>query len=243
MQPGQRHESDQPGRPLARGRLAVGAQSRPARGGDPRCGRHAAPSTADHRRCGHRQDQDPGPSGRGPARPRRRAGLADASDLLAPRGRRDEAPHRSPAGESSRRGAARCHAALVGHISRRRRAVAARVRRLHRHRSGVHDPRSRGFRRPDQSRPSRAGAVRAPATLSPEGHLSGDLFVRRQYLPGTRRRPAAELSVVPRMGGRTAPAVPRLRRSEAGPAGTRLRRSAALLGAHARRPRTGRRTR
>ena len=55
---------------------------------------------------------------------------------------------------------------LGRHLSRHRRAAAARVCRADRARSRLHDPRPRGFRRPDESGPARARALEDRKPLS-----------------------------------------------------------------------------
>ena len=78
-------------------------------------------------------------------------------------------------------------AGLVRHLPRHRRAAAARICRAHRARSGLHHPRSRGFRRPAESRAPRARPLGDREALSDQGHLPRDLFARGQCRGAARR--------------------------------------------------------
>ena len=62
---------------------------------------------------------------------------------------------------------AQCGPAVGRNLSRHRRALHARVRRAHRARSRVHDPRPRGCRRPDEPRAARTRSFAAPRTGFP----------------------------------------------------------------------------
>ena len=94
---------------------------------------------------------------------------------------------------------------LGRHVPRHRRAAAARIRAAHRPRPGLHHPRPRGFRRPDEPRAPRARPVADREPLSRQGHLPCHLFAR-----GQRARPqldagaGARLSLVRRLGERAA---------------------------------------
>ena len=131
----------------------------------------------------------------------------------------------------ARRAAGRRHL-LVRHLPCHRRAAVARIRRAHRPRPRVHDPRSRGLRRPDepdaprsrlfQDREALSGA-RAPAWRS----------IRARSMPRCRstKCSAARFRGAP-SGKPNCARCSRLCRGQATPARARLRRSAAVLGAH-----------
>ena len=90
--------------------------------------------------------------------------------------------------------AARADIAAVGrHVSRRRRALAARVRRAHRPARVVHHPRPRRLRRPDGHRPPRPRPLRHEEPLSRQGHVPRHLFARGQQRGAARRRAAERL--------------------------------------------------
>ncbi len=243
----------QPQSPLATGSLACDRrprrasqpEPRPARGRRARCRRRARRSAAGDRRRGLGQDQHAGAPRRAPDRRRRRPRAHPAAHLHAPRRGGNGtpcAPHpRRGRGGTSCAGARA--AAVVRHLPRHRRAAAARPRRAHRPRSGFHHPRPRGFGGPAEPGAPRARPVEHAPALSAEGHLPGDLFRRREYPRAAARGAAGELSVVRGLGRGAEAAVPRLRRGQAGAAGARLRRPAAVLGADGRRARARRRDR
>ena len=147
-----------------------------------RCGRDRGRAAAGHRRRGLGQDQHAGAPRRAPDRQRRRSAPHPADDLLAPRRRR-----RWRGGSSASRGSVlggnaahhdrRAH--LGRHVPRHRRAAAARLCRADRPRSGLHHPRPRGLRRPDEPRPARARLLEDGEPLSDQGHLPRDLFALR----------------------------------------------------------------
>ena len=121
--------------------------------------RHApGRAAAGHRRRRLGQDQHAGAPRRPSDRQRRRSAPHPAADLLAPRRRRDDAPRRAHRAQRARRqaGVDDRRAGLGRHLPRHRRAAAARVRRADRPRPGLHHPRPRGLRRPDEPRPARA---------------------------------------------------------------------------------------
>ena len=64
----------------------------------------------------------------------------------------------------------------------------------------LHDPRSRGFRRPDEPRPARARPLENGEALSDQGHLPCDLFARGQRASSRSRRCCSRLSLVRRLG-------------------------------------------
>ena len=80
-------------------------------------------------------------------------------------------------------------AALGRHLPRRRRAAAARVRRAHRPRPGVHDPRPRGLRGPDRPRPRTSSASPTTASAS-RPRAPASRSTRAPSTPGAARRGA-----------------------------------------------------
>ena len=93
-------------------------------------------------------------------------------------------------------------AGLGRHVSRHRRAAAARICRADRARPGLHDPRPRGFRRPDEPGPPRAGLLEDREPFPDQGHLPRDLFALRQRRDCRSSEVLAGLvSLVRRLGG------------------------------------------
>ena len=121
---------------------------------------------------------------------------------------------------------------LVGHLPRDRRAPAARIRPGDRPRPRLHDPRSRGFGRPDQPDPPRPRLLQDREAVSRQGHLPRHLFARGQHRDVARGGAGRVVPWCARLGRRAARAVRRLCRGQAAPERARLRRPAALLGAH-----------
>ena len=203
----------------------------------PRCrARRAAAcavrSASDHRRRRLRQDRDAGASRRASHRKRRRSAPHHALDLFAAGGGGDDAPGRS----HSRRCNARPFGRPVGcdrlgrHLPFDRCPDPARICRRHRTCPRIHDSRSRGFRRPDESDPPRARLFGDQRALSGQRHLPFDLFARGQQRDRVGRSFKRELPVVRHLAGRTASFVRALRRSQAGAERPRLRRSACSIG-------------
>ncbi len=137
---------------------------------------------AGDRRGGFRQDQYAGASRRESGGEGRGSAPHPAADLFAPRRARNDPPrhaHRRRGARHARRAGAR--ADVVGHVSQRRRAAVARIRRADRPRTRLHDQRPRGFRRSDESRAPRTRFVGERAAFSGQGHLLCHLFARREY--------------------------------------------------------------
>ncbi len=130
-------------------------------------------------------------------------------------------------GPTAARGAHR----LVRHLPRRRRPPAAQPRPA----IGL-DPSFTIHDREDSADLHEPGAARARPLrqgppLSAQGHLPCHLLARRECRRAAGSRAAQAVSLVRRVEGRAARSVRGLRRGQAAPAGARLRRSAALLGA------------
>ena len=107
----------------------------------------------------------------------------------------------------------------------------------------VHDPRPRGFRRPDEPDPARKGILEDRKPVSDQGHVPFDLFALRQRRDRDRAGARCVVSVVLRLGGRAEGTVRGLCRGQAEAERARLRRPAAVLGADHERPGAGRRHR
>ena len=212
---------------------AAAARGR-ARHGTPR-GRR--PPAAGHRRRRIRQDQHARLPRRAPGAQRCRPAADPAAHVQPPGGGRDGASGGTAAAARTRRFgcAGRRRVSLGGHVPQRRGPPAARVRSAHRARRVLHDPRSRRCGRPDRDRAARARPRCHRAPLPGQGDVPRDLFPHGQWRNGARRGARTRLSVVHPVAGRSREAVRRLRRREAGAARARLRRPAALLGAHGRR--------
>ena len=220
-----------------RARLSGAAEPGPARGGAARRGRGGGAAAGD-RRGRQRQDRDAGAPGGAPDRRRGRPAAHPADDLLAPGGGRDGAADRA----DRRRGAGRAGrgagrgADLVGDVPCDRRAGAARACGGDRARSRVHAARPQRFRRPDEPGAASAGPVEDREPVSGQGHLPRDLQPGGERARGAGAAAGGAVSLVSRLGGGAARAVRRLCRGEAGGAGARLRRPAALLGRDDGRP-------
>ena len=211
-------------------------------------------SAAHHRRGRLGQDLDARASRRVPDRERRRPAPHHALDLLAPRRHRDDAAGR-PHPERSRAGRHRRNdrGDMGGNVPFRRRAAAARACRGHRARARLHHSRPRGFRRPDEPGPPRPRIFQDRKALPDQGHMPRDLFARGEQRSRARGGTWCVFSVVRHVARRAGKAVRPVCGGQAAPAGARLRRSPALLGAHdagggdraadrgALRPRAGRR--
>src|SRR5499427_34768 len=111
----------------------------------------------------------------------------------------------------------------AGTFSRSWCAPPPRVCRRHWARPSLHNSRSRGFRRSDESRSPRPRFLQDEEALSYEGHLPCDLLAHGQCRASVRRRARLVFSVVRGLGGRAAKAVCRLCRGEAAAACARLR--------------------
>ena len=137
---------------------------------------------AGDRRRRLRQDQHAGASGGASDRQQGRSAPHPADDLFAARGRRDGAPgrtHRAQGvGRQRRRHDRRSQ--LGRDVPRHRRATVARICRADRDRSGLHDPRPRGFGRPHEPGAARTRPVQDRTPLSDQRHLPCDLLALRQ---------------------------------------------------------------
>ena len=170
-----------------------------------RVGRGAVRAAAGDRRRRLRQDQHAGPSRRPSDRQRRRSPPHPADDVFAPRRRRDDEAGRADRAQGPRRQRRRHdrRAGLGRHLPRHRRAAAARICRPDRARSRLHDPRPRGFRRPDEPGPARARLLENRKPLSDQGHLPCDLFALRQRGDAARAGAGRVVSLVRRLGRRS----------------------------------------
>ena len=124
---------------------------------------------AGHRRRRLGQDQHARPSRRASDRQRRRPAPHPAADLLAPRRRRDDAPRRAHRRAGARRpsaGAMTDALTWAGTFH----GIGARLLREYaaadRPRPGLHHPRPRGLRRPDEPGPPRARLLEDGEPLS-----------------------------------------------------------------------------
>ena len=198
-----------------------------------------------HRGRRIRQDQHAGASRRPPDPWGRRSPPHPPPHLLTPCRGRDGAPRRAHLAQGAgRQGRHHDRRAGMGrHVPRRRRAAPSRVRLRARPRPGLHDPRPRGLRRPDEPGAQRPRVRQDGAAIPDQGDVPRDLLALRQRRGAARGGPGAFVPVVRGLGRRPALDLRRLRRGQAGAGRPRLRRPAALLGAERRRSRPRRRDR
>ena len=211
-------------------------QRRRTRAGRGRAARDPRPDAGDRRRR-LRQDDDARVAGRQTGAHRRRPAAHLAAHFLAPRRAGDAAKSRPRAapGARLRVDPTRTAIALGRHLSRHRRAVAARVRGTNRPGRELHDPGPRRLRRLDGPGAPRAAIRDHEEPLSAERHVPRHLLAHAQQPTAARRAAAHGVPVVPAVGRRAQATVPRVCGRKASAVRARLRRPLALLVAHARR--------